>query len=159
MTDQPSVKQKMQTEALDFRSPLSEALMKTMGGSMNYILDKDDAQDASIASILSRISHAVGITQTVINQYDIGGVNFSIGPNEFMIGIIWNTDSGNPLYETSPSVNWLSIADLSASTMLNPAGYPMRSFILGFNGSFHVRSVNYFTDIYIYGFKYTFAAV
>ena len=45
MSNIPSSEQKIQIEGAQLRAPVSESLVQTIGGSLNYLIDKADAQD------------------------------------------------------------------------------------------------------------------
>jgi len=51
MSNIPSANQKIQVEPTQYRAPVSESLLQTIGGSVNYSLDEVAANAASISSV------------------------------------------------------------------------------------------------------------
>lgn len=56
MSDIPSANQKIQIEATQYRGPVSESLLQTVGGSVNYALDQVASNASSIASVSGSLS-------------------------------------------------------------------------------------------------------
>lgn len=95
MSNQPSSRNYLQAEAVDFRSPVSESVLKIFAGTQNWLLDKDTINDATIAGILSaastltsRVNNAVSwsITRNDVNlNGPYGSHIFSTTAREFSI--------------------------------------------------------------------------
>jgi hypothetical protein len=64
MSDIPSSSNRIQIEATQSRAPVSEALMQTIGGTINSLIDGLNAANASISSV-----SASAATITAINTY------------------------------------------------------------------------------------------
>lgn len=91
MTDQTSVKQKIQTEAVDFRSPVSESIMKILAGSVNWCIDEDTNQDSEISSMQSQINTLISRVNNanhVLQEFIVVSQNISMAANQLFIGII-----------------------------------------------------------------------
>ena len=56
MSDIPSANQKIQIEPTQYRSPTSESLFQTIGGSVNYALDQVAVNASSISSVNGTLS-------------------------------------------------------------------------------------------------------
>lgn len=56
MSNIPSVNQKIQVEPTQYRAPVSESLLQTIGGSVNYALDEVATNAASISSVSGTLS-------------------------------------------------------------------------------------------------------
>ncbi len=56
MSNIPSANQKIQIEATDYRSPVSESLLQTMGGSINYSLDQVASNSSSISTVSGNLT-------------------------------------------------------------------------------------------------------
>lgn len=77
----PSVKQKLVTESLRFRSSVSEFALQTIGKSVNWLIDRVDALDAGLAG--QNVSYVIGVFQ----QDTVGGLltyTCPVGQNAFV---------------------------------------------------------------------------
>jgi len=77
MSNQPSSRNYLQSEAVDFRSPVSESMLKTFAGTANWLLDKDTTNDATIAAIQAAASVLTGRVNSA--------VSFGVTKNEIIL--------------------------------------------------------------------------
>lgn len=86
----PSVKQKLVTESLRFRSSVSEFALQTIGKSVNWLIDRVDALDAGLAG--QNVSYVIGVFQ----QDTVGGLltyTCPVGQNAFVTLNVWNNSN------------------------------------------------------------------
>lgn len=87
MSDQPSSRNYIQAESVDFRSPVSESMLKTFAGTTNWLLDKDTSNDiaigantSNISTLTGRVNNAVGFSASSVSQTSYG---FDSNPRSF----------------------------------------------------------------------------
>lgn len=116
MSNQPSARNYLQAEAVDFRSPVSESMLKTFAGTQNWLLDKDSSNDGTIAAIQAaasvltgRVNNAVSfsvVKTDIVLTAPYGRYVFTTTANQFSI-IVFRGDvsSGTQQFGVTTQIN------------------------------------------------------
>jgi len=127
MSNQPSSRNYLQAEAVDFRSPVSESMLKTFAGTANWLLDKDTTNDtvtfpniaSTISTLTGRVNNSVSFATSSKTQvgFTVGGTNtIPITTNSHEIKIIQATF--NPFFPTpadSPQMGTVLVSSVSGT--------------------------------------------
>lgn len=116
MANIPSSAQYIQIESTRLRSPTSESLFQTMGGTENYLLDQDTATQAALTAQQAEIV----ALQTQSRPVFVDG-NFAIGTGAGSTvlyskpgGTNWSTAWGGMLGPTTQTLSWVLPGGLAA---------------------------------------------